>query len=282
MNKRWNLIAAAAVVLLATSHAANAQSSGAPIGVQEITFEQHLGAEVPLGLSFRDETSTERPLREYFQGRPVVLVLAYYRCPMLCNQVLNGVLTAANGIELTAGEDYEIVVVSFDPTDTSQMAAAKLRNYASRYRANAAVTERDPTDGSWHKGWHFLVGSRENVARLADAVGFHYRFDKASGQYAHASGIMVTTADGRLSQYFYGIDYPTRSLRLALVDASAGKLGSIVDQVLLLCFHYDPQTGRYGLAVITLVRLGGVVTVIALIWFIVASLRRDRAARQPK
>jgi protein SCO1 len=233
--------------------------------LREVNFEQRLGAQMPLDREFVDEEGKTVRLGKFFSERPVLFVLAYYRCPMLCNQVLNGVLTSTNALNFIAGRDFEIVVVSFDPSDSPSAARAKRDAYMKRYHRHEG---RD--------GWHFLTGTAENIAAVADTCGFRYVYDEQTDQFAHASGIMVATADGRLSQYFYGIDYPTRDLRLALVESSQGKIGNLVDQVLLRCFHYDAITGRYGLAVMRLVQAGGILTVLLVGGFIIRSLRRER------
>jgi protein SCO1 len=238
-----------------------------PLGppVPDVGIDQHLDQNVPLDLAFRDEQGRAARLGDYFGDKPVVLVLAYYQCPMLCTQVLNGLTRTASALPWPAGEKYRIVVVSIDPTETAELAAAKKRTYLKlyTYRNTAA-------------GWSFLTGDEANIKRLADAVGYRYRYDPVTRQYAHGSGIMVLTPGGKLSRYFYGIDYPTRDLRLALVEASEGKIGSPVDQVLLLCFHYDPLTGKYGLAIMNVLRVLGAATVAALGSFIVINVRRDR------
>jgi protein SCO1/2 len=236
--------------------------------LQKIVFDQKLDAQLPLDLILTDEEGKQQPLRAYFGDRPVLFVLAYYRCPMLCNQVLNGVLKSTNALKFVAGRDFEIVVVSFDPSDTPAMAAAKRDSYVERYHH---------ADGA--AGWHFLTGSQETVAKIAETVGFTYVYDERSNQFAHASGIMIVTPDGRLSQYFYGIDFATRDLRLGLVEASEGKIGNFVDQVLLTCFHYDPLTGRYGVVILGLVRIAGVITVLAIVGYIALSLHRERRAK---
>jgi protein SCO1/2 len=240
--------------------------------LREVDFQQRLGAQLPLDREFVAEDGKPVRLGQYFSERPVLFVLAYYRCPMLCNQVLNGVLTSTNALAFVAGEDFEIVVISFDPSDTSSAARAKREAYTKRYHRSEG-----------REGWHFLTGRSDDIAAVAEACGFRFVHDEQTDQFAHASGIMVATPDGRLSQYFYGIDYPTRDLRLALVESSQGRLGNLVDKVLLRCFHYDAITGRYGLAVMRLVQAGGVLTVLAMIGFIVHSLRKERrlAISQP-
>jgi protein SCO1/2 len=184
---------------------------------------------------------------------------------MLCNQVLNGVARTVQGIDFEPGRDVEIVVVSFDPTDTVELAAGKKEAVVHAFDHNATGD-----------GWHFLVGDEKSVAAVAESVGFQYEYDNASNQFAHASGIVALTPEGRVSKYFYGIDYPTRDVRLGLVEASSGAIGTAVDELLLYCFHYDPLTGRYGLAIIRVIRAGGVLTVAAIACFIGVSLRREK------
>ena len=264
------LLLAAMVVVAASPQIGRADESR-PLSdpqaeiMRKIDFEQRLGAQLPLARTFVDEQGRTVKLGDYFDDRPVLFVLAYYRCPMLCNQVLNGVLTSTNAIDFVAGRDFEIVVVSFDPTDSPSVARAKRDAYARRYHHKSG---RD--------GWHFLTGKIDDIAAVARACGFRYVYHEETDQYAHASGIMVATPDGRLSQYFYGIDYPTRDLRLALVESSQGQIGNLVDQLLLRCFHYDAITGRYGLAVMRLVQAGGILTVVLVGGFIVRSLRKER------
>jgi protein SCO1 len=237
-----------------------------PADLQKIAFDQRLNAQIPLDLPFKDEAGRTVTLAQYFNHRkPVVLALVYYDCPMLCTLVLNGLAGAMKGMSLNPGSDYDLVTISFNPRDTPPLAAQKKKSYIQRYgHADAA------------SAWHFLTGQDASIKPLADAVGFHYVYDETTGLYAHASGIMVATADGRLAKYLYGIDYAPRDLRLALVDASAGRIGTPVDRVLLYCYHYDPKTGKYGLVVLNVIRLGGIVTVVVLGSFIVAMVSRER------
>jgi protein SCO1/2 len=233
--------------------------------LRKVDFKQRLNSQVPVDLPLINERGESVTIAECMTGKPTIFVLAYYRCPMLCNQVLNGVARAVQGIDLDPGEDIEVVVVSFDPSDTVKLAAQKKEAVVHAYSHKA--------DG---KGWHFLIGDEKTVAATAESVGFQYQYDETSKQYAHASGITVLTPDGRVSKYFYGIDYPTRDLRLGLIEASAGNIGTAVDALLLYCFHYDPITGRYGLAIMRVIRAGGVMTVAAVLGFITVSLRRER------
>ncbi len=237
--------------------------------LKQVGIEQRLDNQIPLDLKFRDESGREVRLADYFaKGRPVVLTLVYYECPMLCNQVLNGAVGAFQGVSFTAGKEFEVVTVSFDPRETPELAARKKETYVKRYRREGAAG-----------GWHFLTGDEAQVRRLAEAVGFGYVWDERSQQFAHSSAIMVATPEGRLSHYFYGIDYDPRALRLALVEASASKIGSPVDQLVLYCYHYDPTTGRYGPVIMNIMRLAGVLTVIAIVALVLVLRRRSAGER---
>lgn len=233
--------------------------------LKKVDFKQRLNSQVPVDLTFTNDRGEKVTLADCINGRPTIFVLAYYRCPMLCNQVLNGVARTVQGIDFEPGREVEIVVVSFDPTDTVELAAGKKEAVVHAFDHNATG-----------EGWHFLVGDAKSVAAVAESVGFQYEYDDASNQFAHASGIVALTPEGRVSKYFYGIDYPTRDVRLGLVEASAGAIGTAVDELLLYCFHYDPLTGRYGLAIIRVIRAGGVLTVAAIACFIGVSLRREK------
>ncbi len=235
-----------------------------PPTLRNIGVDQRLNTQIPLNLAFRDEAGGELPLSTYFGSRPVVLALVYYQCPMLCTQVLNGLVMSLRTMSLESGRDFEVVVVSIDPTETPELAAKKKAEYLRRYAKGSA-------------GWHFLTGAEPRIKELAQTVGFRYAYDPKTKQYAHASAIMVVTPSGRLSHYFYGIEYAPRELRLGLVEASENKIGSPVDQVLLYCYHYDPSTGKYSATVMNIVRLAGVVTLLillpALIWLWRVDLR---------
>jgi protein SCO1 len=238
---------------------------GKPDVLKEVTIEQRLNEQVPLDLVFRDETGRPVKLGEYFGEKPVVLSLVYYECPMLCNQVLNGLVGTLEAMSFTVGKEFNVITVSFDARETPELAAAKKKTYLKRYgRAEAA------------EGWHFLTGDQESIDRLTDAVGFRYRWDQQSNQFAHASAIMVATPEGKLSHYFYGIEYSARELRLSLVEASANKIGSPVDQLILYCYHYDPTTGKYGPVIMNIMRLGGIVTVVGLVALVLFLQRRGR------
>ncbi|MGD9646557.1 MAG: SCO family protein [Pirellulales bacterium] len=234
-----------------------------------IGIDQHLGAQLPLDASFRDEQGNAVELGQFFGHKPVLLMLAYYQCPGLCNAALGGLLRGMHGLAFTAGDEFEVVVISFDPRETSSLAAAKKRRYVEQY---------DRPGGE--AGWHFLTGDAESIGQVTETVGFRYRWDERTAQFAHASGLFVATPDGKLARYFYGIEYAPRDMRLALVEAADGTIGSPVDQVLLLCYHYDPLTGRYGVVIHRLLQGAGVLTLAVLGGCIAFSLRRERRRRQ--
>jgi protein SCO1/2 len=257
------LLAAAASPL---GEAGAIPATARPPILQQVNFEQRLDQPLPLDLRFRDEAGKMVRLRELFRGRPVLLTLAYYRCPMLCPMVLNGTVRAMNALPLELGRDYDVVTVSFDPHDDDAAAAAKRAEYRGHYnRADAAFS------------WRFLTGEAESIRRLTEAVGFRSVHDPARDQFAHAAAIVVVTPEGRIARYFYGIDYSARDLRLGLVEASQGKIGSLADQLLLFCFHYDPSTGRYSTMALGVVRIGGVLTVVGLVAFVAVLRRRENA-----
>jgi len=233
-----------------------------PPGLRNVTLEQRLNQQIPLDLSFRDDTGRQTPLASYFSGKPVILALVYYQCPMLCTQILNGLVISLRGMSLESGRDFDFVAVSIDPTETPDLAARKKAEYLRRYAKSSA-------------GWHFLTGAEPQIRQLADAVGFRYAYDPHTKQYAHASAIMVLTPGGRLSRYFYGIEYAPRDLRLGLVEASENKIGSAADQILLYCYHYDPSTGKYSAIVMNIVRLAGALTLAVFGSVLVWLWRRD-------
>jgi protein SCO1/2 len=244
---------------------AGAPASAVPAPLREIGFDQKLDERVPLDTVLIDESGAEVRLGDYFGERPVVMVFAYYECPMLCTQVINGLSRALDVLSLEPGRDFEIITVSFDPRDTPATAAAKKAVYLERYQRPGAAS-----------AWHFLTGRPASIEQLTRGAGFRYAWDEQTGQFAHPSGIIVLTPDGRLARYLFGIEYGPRDLRLALVEASAGKIGSAVDAVLLYCYHYDPLTGRYGLMVRRAIQIGGAVTVLGLGAFILTMLRWER------
>jgi protein SCO1 len=220
---------------------------------------------VPLDTVFRDEANQAVPLRTYFGDKPVVLALVYYKCPSLCNLTLTEMASALGRVMLEPGRDYETVVVSIDPSETPALAAEKKSNYAKVFR-------RAGFDG----GWHFLTGSQDSITRLADAVGFHYRWDEPTHQFVHAAGIMIATPSGVLSRYFYGVQYVPADLRLGLVDASQHKIGTPIDYALLYCFHYDASQGKYTLAILNVLKIAGGATVLCVVALIFFLMRMDK------
>jgi protein SCO1 len=219
--------------------------------LKDVGIDQKLNDEIPLDLTFRDEHGQTVELAQYFGSKPVILTLVYYNCPMLCTQVLNGLDRSLKQIPLDIGKDFNVVTVSIDPTEYPVLAEAKQAMYTGMYGRPGAAA-----------GWHFLTGEQPQIKQLAQSVGFRYAYDPDSKQFAHASVIMVLTPEGRISRYFYGIQYPERDLRLGLVEASEGKISSAVDQILLFCYHYDPHTGKYGLLISRVIQLAGGLTVL--------------------
>jgi protein SCO1 len=235
-----------------------------PAALQNVGFEPPLNGQMPLNLTFRDETGRGVRLREYFGQKPVVLAFVYYGCPMLCNQVEQGVVGSLRMLSFNPGRDYDVVFVSFDSRETPEMAAEKKKNALAHFR-------RPETNS----GWHFLTGSKESIEAVTKAANFRFTFDAKSNLFAHASGVMLLTPDGRISRYFYGVEYPGRDMRLGLVDASAGKIGTPVDHVLLFCYHYDPAAATYSVSILRIIRLGGILTILCLVGGILISRRRE-------
>jgi len=235
--------------------------------LKRVGIDQKIGQQLPLDMTFRDEAGREVRLGDFFGKRPVVLALAYFDCPMLCTQVLNGMTAALKTLNFDAGRDYEVVVVSIDPRDTPRVAGDKKMAYVASYgRPQTAA------------GWHFLTGTESSITPVADALGFRYVYDPALKQYAHGAAIYVATPKGVVARYLLGIDFAPRDLRLSIVEASNNVLGTVTDRVLLLCYHYDPATGQYGAATINAVRIGFVATVTGFLVFLFVSLRRERQA----
>jgi protein SCO1 len=253
--------AATAAAFLALAPGAAAQLASDPmqsVGVRpellkQVGIDQKLNQSIPLDLTFRDEDGNNVELGQFFGQKPVILTLVYYNCPMLCTQVLNGVESSLKELSTDIGKQFDVVTISIDPTESHVLAKTKKEMYVGMYgRPDAA------------QGWHFLTGDEPQIKKLADAVGFRYAYDPDTKQFAHASAIVLLTPEGKISRYFYGIQYPTRDLRLGLVEASEGKIGTPVDQVLLFCYHYDPATGKYGLLISHIIQAGGALTVLIL------------------
>ena len=237
--------------------------------IEKIGIDQHLDEELPLNLVFKDEQGQQVKLEQYFGSKPVVLTLVYYECPMLCTQVLNGLVRSLRMLSFEMSRDYEVVTVSFDPRETPELAAAKKAEYVKTLGKPGAEA-----------GWHFLTGTQDQIDQLAKAVGFRYEFDERTNQYIHAAGIVVLTPTGRLARYFYGIEFSPKDLRLGLIEASNEQIGSPIDEFLLLCFKYDPASGKYTLAILNTLRIAGGLTVMVLAIYLVTTLRRERRNRR--
>jgi protein SCO1/2 len=278
MNWTRAILGVFALLLSASAASAQAVPSGTgpaaqnmPKVLQNVGFEPQLNAQLPLDLAFRDETGRNVQLREYFTRKPVLLALVYYGCPMLCNQTEQGVVGALRMLSFNPGRDYEVVFVSFDPRESPDMAAQKKESAMTHFRRPETAS-----------GWHFLTGSKESIDALTKGANFRYSFDEKSNLFAHAAGIMLLTPGGRISRYFYGVEYPARDLRLGLVDASAGKIGTPIDRALLFCYQYDPTSARYSASILSIIRLAGVVTVLGLVAAILIFRRREIAAARAK
>ena len=254
----------AAAIVLAVAPSRAQVTMDLPI-LRQVSISQNLNAQIPADLVFRDENGNPVRLGDFFGKKPIVLSLVYFDCPALCTEVLNGQLHTMRAISLDLGKDFDAVTVSFEPKDTSALAKAKRDVYAGQYGRPGAAQH-----------WHFLTGDAPSINALTQAVGFHYAYDSAIRQYAHAAAIMVLTPDGRMARYFYGVQFPARDLRLGLVEASQGKIGTVTDHAMLFCYQYDPETGKYGLIVMNVVRAGGALTLLALGTFMFVMFRRDR------
>lgn len=262
--------------LLLTSGVASAASSVVPSSempgvLKSVGYDQRIGEKVPLDVPWRDEHGRAVTLGDYLNGKkPAVLVMAYYHCPMLCDLVLQGVETGLKPLSLDPGREFDVIVAGIDPQETPALAAAKKKEILARYA-------RPGTEN----GWHFLTGPRDSIARLTQSVGFRYVYDPQRNQFAHAAGMVILTSEGRVSRYLLGVEFPARDIRLGLVESGHGKLGTVVDQVLLYCFHYDPLVGRYSAVTLNIMRLSAVVTVVALALFVVFLRRRETAEPGP-
>jgi protein SCO1/2 len=270
----------AILIALATAVAASAQTPGTlvrpgeptqarPGILSKIAIDQKIGQQLPLDLPFVAEDGRQVRLGDYFGKRPVILALVYYECPMLCTQVLNGLVSALGVMNFEAGREFDVVAVSFNPKEGPGLASQKKAAYLERYGRPGSAS-----------GWHFLTGTQESIARLTDAVGFRYELDKEIGQYAHGAAIEVITPTGTIAKYFYGIEYSPRDLRLGLIEAADERIGTLIDDVLLFCYHYDPSTGKYGATVLGIVRLGAVATILAFAIFLTVNVRRELAVHR--
>jgi len=243
-------------------------SSLKPDQLKTVSFKQHLNEELPLDATFKDEYGRSVTLGKYFTGKkPVVLAFVYFTCPMLCTQIMNGISSTARALPFTVGQDYDVVLVSFDPRDTPAAALEKKQAQLKYWQSQNTSA-----------GWHFLTGDEKTIQRVTQAAGFSYKFDTVTGQFAHVSGVLVATPEGRLARYFYGVEYSPKEMRLALVDAGNGHVGSAVDEVLLFCYHYDPETGKYGASIMNMIRVGGVLTLVGMAVFFIKMRRYDSQA----
>ncbi len=259
------------VFAAATCISASSQPLKVPSQLSGIRFDQKLEAQVPLSSTFRDDKGASVNLSKYFRGKPVILAAVYYRCPMLCSQILSGIVRGLRPLSLEPGRDFEVVAISINPAETPQEAAAKEDHYSQSYSRRTG-----------HAGWHFLTGSEPSIRSVTDAIGFHYRYDPATKTYFHASGITVLTPEGKVSRYLYGVDYEPKDLKLALIEASHDRIGSPVDQILLFCYHYDPKTGKYGAIVVNLLKITSGLLLVLLVVGLTLLWRRDlRQYRDP-
>ncbi|HXM61342.1 MAG TPA: SCO family protein [Terriglobales bacterium] len=233
-----------------------------PPGLKNVGIEQHLDEQIPPALTFRDETGKAVTLGDYFGKKPMILNLVYYQCPMLCGEVLTGLESALRVLKFDVGKEFDVLTVSFDPKETPEMASAKKAEFLKRYGRPGAS-----------EGWHFLTGPAASIDALTKAAGFQYQYDPKSGQFAHATAIMVLTPEGKIAQYYYGVEYAPKDLRLGLIQASENKIGTVVDQVLLYCYHYDPDTGKYGAIISRVLQLAAGATVLILGTFLIVMFR---------
>ncbi len=235
-----------------------------PPGLKHVGIEQHLNDQIPPDLTFRDETGKSVRLGDYFGKRPMILNLVYYKCPMLCSEVLSGLTSALKPMKFDVGKDFDVLTISFDPRETPQDATASKATWLKRYGHPGA-----------EKGWHFLTGPQPSIDALTQAAGFQYDYSQKTGQFAHATAIMVLTPEGKIAQYYYGVEFSPKDLRLAMVQASNNKIGSLSDQILLYCYHYDPNAGRYSVLILRVLRVAGIVTMVLLGGFMFLMFRRD-------
>ena len=264
--RRLRLASAGALaLLLCVGSVARAEGTREDNILAGIDVRQKLGTELPLDATFVDEGGKTVQLGEYFGKRPVIIAPVYYECPMLCSLVLEGFVKALRPLGFRPGDEFDVVIVSFDPGETPAMAAERKQDFVRRYI-------RDPREANIH----FLTGRESAIKALTDAVGFKYAYDAAIDQYAHPAAITVLTPQGHVSRYLYGVEFAPRDLKLAIVEASEGRVGTFVEQALLFCYHYDPETGKYGLVILNFVRAAGALTVLLMVGWIVLSLRRER------
>jgi len=260
-------LAFALALAIGFAPAAALANSDTPPALRDVGIDQHLNQQVPLDLTFRNEAGETVTLGSLMRGKPVILSLVYYQCPMLCTLVLNGLLGALKAMPFDVGDQFDVITVSFNPSDTPELAAKKKASYLGEYRRAGAES-----------GWHFLTGDEASIKRLAEAVGFRYTYLPDKGEFAHAAGIMVMTPQGVLARYFYGVEFAPRDVKFGLMEAAENRIGTPVDELQLFCYRYDATTGRYTNQVMTLIRIGAVLTVLAVAAFIFRSWRNERRA----
>ncbi len=244
---------------------AGVPSNQMPRVLSDVRFDQRLDEPLPLDAVFRDEDGRRVKLGDYFGKKPVVLAFVYYECPMLCTQVLNGLTASLTVLDETVGREFDVVAISFDARETPVLASGKKKSHLDRYKRPES-----------ENGWHFLTGDDASIRAVTSAAGFTFVWDDRTQQFAHPSGIVVATAEGRIARYFFGIEYAPRDVKFALIESSAGRIGNAIDQLLLYCYHYDPATGSYGFVAMGLLRAAGVLTVLALVSFVIVSIRREQ------
>jgi protein SCO1 len=264
MSAKKSMACVPLVLALASGGLRAAGGPNLPPDLSGIGIEQRLNAQIPLDMTFRDESGASVQLRSFFGSKPVVLAPVYYRCPMLCSQILSGVVAGLRPLSLKPGRDFDVVAISFDPADTPAEAMLKRTQYSHSYSSRAGVN-----------GWHFLVGSQAAITPVMQAIGFHYRWDPVHKMFIHASGVMIATPEGRVARYLYGVEYEPKDLKLSLVEASHNRIGSAVDQILLFCYHYDPKTGKYGAVVLGSLKIGAIFILIAMSVGLFFLWRRD-------
>jgi protein SCO1/2 len=279
-NSKWILATSCLILSVTSSAFGQGMTTGVmsppanlrPPGLKNVGIEQNLNQQIPADLEFQDDTGKSVRLGDFFGKRPLILNLVYYRCPMLCGEVLSGLESALRVLKFDVGKQFDVLTVSFDPKDTPQIAAAKKEEYLNRYKRAGAG-----------QGWHFLVGRQDSVTALTKAAGFQYEYDPKSDQFAHATAIMVLTPEGKIAQYYYGVEYAPKDLRLGLIQASQNKIGTVVDQVLLYCYHYDPATGKYGAVISRILKLSGTATILIMgVWLTVLFRRGSSPTRKER
>jgi protein SCO1/2 len=273
MKRVVKTIAAAAATSLLACGMGLAQGMAGPVYkpatpppqiLSNISIDQNLKQQVPLDLPFKDENGRDVKLSDYFGSKPVILSLVYYECPMLCTETLNGMVTAFKLLKFDVGQEFNVVTISFDARETPALATEKKKNYLRQYGRPGA-----------EQGWHFLTGPQSSIDAVTKSVGFHYAWDQSTQQFAHATALMLLTPDGKIAQYYYGVEFSPRDMRFGIIEASQGKTGTVVDQVLLYCFHYDPRSGKYGAIITRIVQLAGGVTVLLLGGFMFLMFRLE-------